>query len=274
VSANGRLASSELLRVQTGRWAGREADIYLATGTGNAYLAMAAACRKEAGRSLEIAEPMGGYRPFSDQAQMRADWYAHNWTPYNLDPHSTVPPAPAGTSNHGFGICADIWGTGYQWAIQNAHRWGFSRPFPETDPHHFQHDGRTATSSTSSEPLDNTTPAPIRRNTVSTIYYWTTTDKPSTSASPQKIGGFALAGDGQGEAAWLPINAAVYEEMTPVHGQGVFLSKQSFDAFQKMYTAGASAPVTGTVDLGPLLARLDALTAAVLAPETTTKTTA
>jgi hypothetical protein len=158
LSTNGKLPSSALKLVQHGKWDGREADIYLATGTGNAYLAMVSACHA-AGFSIEIAEPMGGYRPYADQAQMRADWYAHNWMPYNLDPHSTVPPAPAGTSNHGLGLCADVWGTGYQWAIQNAHRWGFSRPFPETDPHHFQHDGKTATAALGSSPISNTTSA-------------------------------------------------------------------------------------------------------------------
>lgn len=144
MAANGRLPASALTTVQTGRWAGRDVTIQLARSTATAYFRMAEACLKETGRrTLQIALPAGGYRDYATQAAMRADWYAKRWDRYNLDRTSTVPPAPAGTSNHGLGLCADIWGTGYEWATDNCGRFGFSRPFPATDPHHFQHDGTT-----------------------------------------------------------------------------------------------------------------------------------
>lgn len=273
MSTNGRLASSELLRVQTGRWAGRGADIYLAQGAGNAYLAMAAACRA-AGRSLEIAEPMGGYRPYADQAQMRADWYAHNWTPYNLDPHSTVPPAPAGTSNHGLGVCVDIWGTGYEWAVQNAHRWGFSRPFPTTDPHHFQHDGRTATAGTGSTVLNNTAPTHRKADDMPLMFY-----APASPAQVKK--GFKyeyrfLYPDGR----IMRLTSNDQDQLNALAAQcggdapdpdGTLVPALAAQLVAQASTAAPAGSVS--VDLSPLEAKLDALIAAVLAPETTTKTT-
>ena len=95
---------------------------------------------------------------------------------------------------------------------------------------------------------DRPTPAePRRRNSV-TLYYCTTTDKPSSSSSPQPIQEYALAGDSPGTSAnWIPIaDPAVVQSMAAVHGSAVFLTRDSYAAFRSKYTeplkvAGGSA---------------------------------
>lgn len=166
--ANGELPAEALAIVETGTWLGKTVAIALAVNTAAAYKQMKAACAAE-GKRLEIALPDGGYRSLATQAEMRADFYAHNYTRHNLDPGSTVAPAAAGYSNHGFGLCADIWGTGYAWAVANGGRFGFTRPFPVDDPHHFEHSG-VAPSTSGTSPLtqkrkDQDMPAVIKRTT-------------------------------------------------------------------------------------------------------------
>jgi len=121
MSANGRLTGAELVAVQGGE--------KLSPKAAAAFLAMerdAAA----AGKRIDIPVD-GAYRTYERQAWMRA--------------HPALYPgkvlAKAGTSNHGLGICVDIVGD-VQWAIDNASRYGFTRPI-KGDTNHFQHDGKT-----------------------------------------------------------------------------------------------------------------------------------
>jgi hypothetical protein len=126
MSANGRLTAGELVTVQ--------GSIQLSVKAGAAYLAMEAAATAE-GTTIVIPIPAGGYRSYAMQVDMRL-----HPERYNLNSSSTVPIAAPGYSTHGWGTAVDIVGD-QKWAVRNASRFGFSRPFGTRDPNHFQHDG-------------------------------------------------------------------------------------------------------------------------------------
>ena len=133
MSTNGRLAGSELTTVQ-----GR---IQLSNLTARAWYAMKAAAA-QAGVTLTIALPDGGYRDYATQVDMHVHPAAHG-----LNPNSSVPIAPAGYSTHGTGNRVDIAG-GQAWALLHAAQFGFTREFGAADPNHYKHDGVTATATT------------------------------------------------------------------------------------------------------------------------------
>jgi hypothetical protein len=138
-SPNGRLLASELGTVE---------GLPLAKPTINAYLRMKAAA-KAAGIDIWIAQPIGAYRSYFVQGDMKV-----HPALYGLSTVSTVNIAAAGSSTHGFGNAIDIgsfgaaWGTAgakrADWLILHAPEFGFFREFGERDPNHFHHDGFTA----------------------------------------------------------------------------------------------------------------------------------
>jgi len=140
--SNGYVPADQLVYVQ--------GSIQLSRPTANAYDSMRSTAAKE-GRRISIAAPAGGYRSYSMQVDMRA----RPWL-YNLNPASKAGLALPGRSNHGYGTCVDVVGD-LSWAISNAARWGFTRPFGAADPNHFLHDGRTATAGGSATPLPTAT---------------------------------------------------------------------------------------------------------------------
>jgi hypothetical protein len=138
-SLNGRLLASELGTVE---------GLPLAKPTINAYLRMKAAA-KAAGIDIWIAQPIGAYRSYFVQGDMKV-----HPALYGLSTVSTVNIAAAGSSTHGLGNAIDIgsfgsaWGTAgakrADWLILHAPEFGFFREFGERDPNHFHHDGFTA----------------------------------------------------------------------------------------------------------------------------------
>lgn len=110
--------------------------ITLEPATAAAYLAMKAAAARE-GVRVEIPTPAGGYRSL----YMQRDMHERPWA-YNLDPGSSVQLAPVGYSTHGWGDRVDIIvGEAREWAIANAHKFGFVREFGAADPGHFMFKG-------------------------------------------------------------------------------------------------------------------------------------
>lgn len=110
-----------------------QGPIVLEPATAGAYLSMKAAAARE-GVNVEIPTPAGGYRSL----YMQRDMHERPWA-YNLDPRSSVQLAPVGYSTHGWGDRVDIIvGRAREWAIANAHRFGFEREFGDADPGHFK----------------------------------------------------------------------------------------------------------------------------------------
>ena len=119
---NGSLPASLLVEVEPG--------FLLERGTAAAYKRMKAAAAQD-GVTLAI---VGAYRSLFVQKDMRE----RGWL-YNLDPTSSVALAAPGYSTHGLGDRVDIVrGAAGDWAIRNAHRFGFVREFGAADPRHFR----------------------------------------------------------------------------------------------------------------------------------------
>jgi hypothetical protein len=132
MSANGRLTEGELTAV---------GGILLSNSTARAWQAMVDAAQAEAGISLTIARPAGGYRSFFVQGDMK-----RNPGAYGLNPASSVSLAAPGNSTHGFGTRVDIGsfsGARAAWVLANCDRFGFTREFGAADPNHFKHNGVT-----------------------------------------------------------------------------------------------------------------------------------
>jgi hypothetical protein len=146
MSANGRLTEGELTAF---------GGILLSNSTARAWQAMVDAAEAEAGISLTIARPAGGYRSFFVQGDMK-----RNPGAYGLNPASSVSLAAPGNSTHGFGTRVDIGsfsGARAAWVLANCDRFGFTREFGAADPNHFKHNGVTiggviTTSGTSKAP--------------------------------------------------------------------------------------------------------------------------
>jgi hypothetical protein len=147
MSANGRLTEGELTAV---------GGILLSNSTARAWQAMVDAAQAEAGISLTIARPAGGYRSFFVQGDMK-----RNPGAYGLNPASSVSLAAPGNSTHGFGTRVDIGsfsGARAAWVLANCDRFGFTREFGAADPNHFKHNGVTIggvinTSGTKTKPV-------------------------------------------------------------------------------------------------------------------------
>ena len=122
---NGSLPASLLVEVEPG--------LSLEAATAEAYRRMKAAAAQD-GVTLAIPRPAGAYRSLFVQKDMRE----RGWL-YNLDPTSSVALAAPGYSTHGLGDRVDIVrGAAGDWAIRNAHRFGFVREFGAADPRHFR----------------------------------------------------------------------------------------------------------------------------------------
>lgn len=121
--ANGRMPADLLREVEPG--------MFLEAATAAAYLKAKAA----SGGILKIASPVGAYRSYPVQEDMR-----DNPGKYGLDPASSIPVAAPGQSTHGWGTRVDIAvGAGRTWAIVRLAEFGFKREFGSADPGHFQY---------------------------------------------------------------------------------------------------------------------------------------
>jgi len=148
VSANGRLADSELTNV---------GGMVLATVTARAWVRMVAAAAAD-GITLSIVRPAGAYRSFFVQGDMKK-----NPSAYNLSTASTVSIAAPGYSTHGLGNAVDVsscTGARLAWMLANGPTFGFTRTFGTRDPNHFGHDGTTTgpttqSASTGAEPIED-----------------------------------------------------------------------------------------------------------------------
>lgn len=142
MSDNGRLKQSELTLIQT--------DLYLAVKTARAWKRLVAAAKKKLGRTYTAAQKAGAYRSFAVQGSMQRAFDSHDQQrklDWNMDLNSTVRPADPGRSTHGWGTTVDVVGGPLDHdfkALAKTH--GFTFPYPEDDPHHMLHDGKTATS--------------------------------------------------------------------------------------------------------------------------------
>ena len=122
---NGDLPASLLVEVEPG--------LSLEPATAAAYKRMKDAAAQD-GVTLAIPRPAGAYRSLFVQKDMRE----RGWL-YNLDPTSSVALAAPGYSTHGLGDRVDVVrGAAGDWAIRNAHRFGFVREFGAADPRHFR----------------------------------------------------------------------------------------------------------------------------------------
>lgn len=119
--ANGYVPANVLIEVQPG--------IFLENATAKAFLRA-----KAENPGLTIAPPGGGYRSYQNQYDLKNGIPSYAY--WNLDPKNTTGLASPGTSSHGWGICVDVAGQ-RTWAINNLARFGFSRPFGNSDPGHF-----------------------------------------------------------------------------------------------------------------------------------------
>lgn len=120
---NGYVPSSALVEVESG--------LFLETATAAAYKRA-----KAENPSLNIARPGGAYRSWQMQYDMKHGIPSVAY--WNLNPNSLVGLANPGYSSHGLGICWDVIG-GNSWMIANGPRLGFSRPFGDRDPNHWQY---------------------------------------------------------------------------------------------------------------------------------------
>lgn len=219
------------------------------------FVAMRAAAAR-AGVAITIAEPAGAYRSIEVQRDMSARPWA-----YNLNPSSTIKLSPPGYSSHGFGTRFDA-GTGNSWLLKNASRFGWSREFGASDPNHWMHDGRTATTGSVTGPLTSEPVIP-KGNNVTTLYYL-------QDSSPLL---YALAGDSPGTPAnWLETTGQglANQWSAQIGGPSAALNKISWDAFKGFYleplrttgSVGGSVPA-GLATKADITAEADRVIAAV-----------
>lgn len=77
-----------------------------------------------------------------------------------------------------------------------------------------------------------TKPIPHKRRNKSMSTGWYTDRENRT---PPVATDWALAGDGQGEAAWLPVSGPTAQDVAEVHGPFVYLNVRSYDSFKARY---------------------------------------
>lgn len=152
---NGELPDSALSEIAPGE--------RLAGPSANAYRALVAA-GKAHGISIRLAAGVGSaYRSLSVQ---RDYWDAYNGNAaaakrVGLNPASRIRVAQPRGSSHGFGTRADLLFNGSSSPdaadLALAKQYGWTREFGADDPNHFEHDGRTAISSTASSAPTSTT---------------------------------------------------------------------------------------------------------------------
>lgn len=116
--ANGRAADNTLVYVQ--------GNIRLETATAAAYLAAKAA------GGLTISPPLGGYRSYQDQANLKADPAA-----YGSSLKSSQIAGP-GNSTHGYGDCVDITANN-AWFQTHCGSYGFVRESPAGENNHYRY---------------------------------------------------------------------------------------------------------------------------------------
>jgi hypothetical protein len=107
------------------------------------------AAAKAAGIDIWIAQPIGGYRSWAVQVDMKV-----NPGKYGLSTVSTVTSRPRATPRTGSATLSTSVRSGpstgrlgakrSDWLIRHAPEFGFFREFGDKDPNHFHHDGFTA----------------------------------------------------------------------------------------------------------------------------------
>ena len=85
-------------------------------------------------------------------------------------------------------------------------------------------------------------PTEKRKQNMSTLFVTTQDDKrPGTAGATGKVEKWALAGDGDGEAAWLEItDVALANDLSLVHGRHVWLTKSTFATWKSKYLPARS----------------------------------
>jgi hypothetical protein len=136
------------------------------------------------------------------------------------------------------------------------------RPFP-LEPWHFANQS-TRPAGSPGVMLPGEVLTPKRRSTMSTMYYTTKNDKPDASVENEPT--FYLAGDGQGDAAWIVAPRREWAQGWAVaHGSGTHLLKAELPAVKAAYMSGGVEVGTVTVAPDPaMLAELQKITAALV----------
>jgi len=141
--ACGQVPASALVAVESGVHRGRTYTIYLETVTARQYLAA-----KAEHPSLLLAPPLGGYRSYQDQANLRANPAAWGST---LASRQIQDPA-TGTWTHGWGTCTDIiLGEANDWFLANGDRFGFLRKSPAGETNHYEQQHPTWATTTAAD---------------------------------------------------------------------------------------------------------------------------
>lgn len=159
MAVNGRLESSQLVAVE---------GQFLSPSTAAAYRALRDAARHQK-HSVSIWTPSGAYRDQRTQQLMH-----DRPQDFNIKPGVVL--AAVGKSTHGQGRAVDIQAatvTGRKWVQTNAHKFGFSRPMPKTDPDHYEL-GRNVVTVTDPTPAPTPTPSPIPEEQIpmtSAVFY-------------------------------------------------------------------------------------------------------
>lgn len=85
-------------------------------------------------------------------------------------------------------------------------------------------------------------PTEKRKQNMSTLFVTTQDDKrPGTAGATGKVEKWALAGDGDGEAAWLEItDGALANDLANTHGRHVWLTKSTFANWKAKYLPARS----------------------------------
>jgi hypothetical protein len=137
VVANGKLAASTLRSI---------AGTKLRNGTANAFQRAINDAKKQ-GLTISTWGIASGYRDLAMQAAMRKAFLNRDLAAmkkYAMDTRSTVVPAAAGNSYHGWGLAVDIKTSDRAKAIRIMGKYGFKQVFGAADPNHMLHDGKTA----------------------------------------------------------------------------------------------------------------------------------
>jgi hypothetical protein len=175
---------------------------------------------KAFGGRLTISAPYGAYRSRAQQSTLYNLFRAGKGSPAN----------PPGTSNHEDGRALDVW----NWAafdtlrtVMKAH--GFTR-----DPGEQWHYNYTGPAAQTAAEKITALISKRRKKSMSTLYR----DDSTLVKGKRKDGVtvYALAGDGNGEAAWLETKSLTFAKaLSKIHGINVYLSGATFAAYKAKY---------------------------------------
>ena len=193
-------------------------------GTARRWNALVAAVWKTTGRTLYLRPKYGAYRSRAMQTFLRLRYLAApNRFPLAL---------PPGQSNHEVGKAFDIANYG---GIEPQIKVAAKKLGLIRDPSEAWHWNNLNP--------NELPPAEVptrKRNSMTTLY---TTAKDTVTGKPR----WALAGDGMGEAAWIPTNSKdLAVGWAKIHGNAIPVTAILFDSFAARYTSGfksVAAPI-------------------------------